>query len=137
VMGMPYAATFSANSCTVGWGTTAQDNSTCSLAPEGSYSPGGLIVSTPIQPCTTGTTNTGAGNTVPASCDRCVAGKPCYHIPPISELGTMPLGVLLQILYSCAGLQCAYYTPPICCLTFLACLSQHKFGVISRVHSYV
>jgi hypothetical protein len=57
-----------------GWGTTAQANSTCSLAPEGSYSPGGPIASTHVQQCLNGTTNAGTGNTNITSCNACLSG---------------------------------------------------------------
>jgi hypothetical protein len=101
----------------VGWGTTAQANSTCSLAPEGSYSPGGLIVSTPIQPCTTGTTNTGSGNTQPASCNRCEAGKPCFyrnHIYVTSRYYTVRCAFAIIVITLLLN-YCAHRPPFFCC----------------------
>jgi hypothetical protein len=69
--GPPTLAMSAANA---GWGTTDEAPSTCTMAPEGSYSPGGPMASTRVQLCVDGTTNVGAGHTHAASCDICLPG---------------------------------------------------------------
>jgi hypothetical protein len=61
-----------------GYGTNSTINSgtTCELAPQGYYSPGGAIATTQLSPCPTGyTTAPGStGATSASSCNHCAPG---------------------------------------------------------------
>jgi hypothetical protein len=100
-----------------GWGTTAEDSSTCSLAPEGSYSPGGPMDSTFIVQCVDGTTNVGTGNSDIASCNICLAGTQagCRGQEPTESSCLLRVSLAGDYLGACDGAalcSSAAHVPP-------------------------